>query len=121
MPSLAASTPKKCTDLPDPLGAAQRHLISLFAAIVVALHMCSCASPSQSLRTGLEKSDYQQLSSSAEIDAYLAELSRRSSYARVTTIGASALGKRIAVLVVSRDVDRCPDGRAAPGAMAWLL
>jgi hypothetical protein len=111
----------RCTVLPDDPAAAQRNFISLFAGIVVALHMCSCAAPSQSLRTGLEKSHYQQLTSSAEIDAYLAELSRQSSYARVTTIGASALGKRIAGLVISKDVDRFLAGRADSGALTVLL
>ena len=79
----------------------------LFALIMVWLWACSA--PSEPLLTGLERSNYQQLTRSMEIDGFLTQLSGSSPLAEVVSLGTSARGVPINGLLVSRDLERFRD------------
>ncbi len=84
--------------------------------------LCSCAiNHRASPLTRLERSHYQQLTSSTEIVELLSTLSKQSSAARVVTMGTSVLGNPITGLLISRDLNRLSEQLSNPDRMTLLL
>jgi len=73
------------------------------------------------LLTALEESRYTQLTSSAEVSAFLAQLSQQYPFAQKLTIATSALGYPIDALLVASDISRFKTGDTTDHKMTLML
>lgn len=83
--------------------------------------LTGCAGTVSPPQTGLEKTNYQQLTSSEEMLDFLEDLDSQEKTAERIIIGTSANGNHLAALLISKDIDRFRQGYAATNTMTVLL
>ena len=94
-----------------------QRIFLLFFFLLVA---CTFNKPAPPL-TGLEKSNYLNLTSLAEISSFLNALSLRNDFAKQVIIGTSALGNPLNALLISKERKFLKEGHSSPNKMTVVL